>query len=45
MNETLSRMSCAIWLTMHLIRNAEIVIIKANCQNATIEKFIWLFIV
>jgi len=36
-SSVLSRMSCAIWLTPHLIRNSEI-IIKTNCQNATIEK-------
>ena len=35
-------MSCSIWLTMHLIRNSEI-IIKTNCQNATIEKFVLSF--
>jgi len=40
----LSRMSCAIWLTTHLIRNSEI-IIKTNYQNATIGKFVWHFIV
>jgi len=43
-SSVLSRMSCAIWLTTHLIRNLEI-IIKTNCQNAMIKKFVWHFVV